>query len=181
MQKNIEFDLQAFASPIAGAKIIYLFREYSKRTTDDAKIIAFQTEGTETISKDADVTNTKSGPIRTPKDAEIEISVTAILEKGDSILKALRKASRTGALIECWKVNLEEKGTADNANKYEATYYQGYLTNVEESAEAEDFVEVSMDFGANGTGEDGYVTLSQEQEEATQYSFQDVTKTGAAA
>lgn len=40
-------------------------------------------------------------------------------------------------------------------------------------------VEVSLTFGINGSGVDGYATVSQEQQEMANYVFADTKKTGA--
>ena len=40
-------------------------------------------------------------------------------------------------------------------------------------------VEVSLTFGANGTGKRGDVTVSAEQQEIANYVFKDTAKTGA--
>ena len=74
-----KLDLQMFAQPVSGKKIVYLFRVLESAATDDAVAMAFTTENSNTISKDADSTVTKDGTIRTPGGAEIEITATALL------------------------------------------------------------------------------------------------------
>lgn len=169
-------DLQMFAEALQGKQLIYLFRIRSKATEEAATVIAFQTEGERTASKDADSTATKDGSIRTPGVAEIEISVTSIMAVGDVGVNALETAMLDDELVECWEVNRAEKGTSDDADKYKAKYYQGYITEVSISASAEDMVEASITFGANGNGKDGYATLSAEQEAAADYVFKDTTQ-----
>ena len=61
-----KLDLQMFANPVSGRKIVYLFRVLEAAATDDAVAMAFTTENSNTISKDADSTVTKDGTIRTP-------------------------------------------------------------------------------------------------------------------
>lgn len=63
--------------------------------------------------------------------------------------------------------------------KFKAKYFQGYLTECEITSNAEDMVEVSLTFGINGSGVDGYATVSQEQQEMANYVFADTKKTGA--
>jgi TP901-1 family phage major tail protein len=172
----MKINLQMFAEPVKGSKILYLLRVLENAATNAAQIPAFQTEGTTTISKDADSTATKDGTIRTPSQAEIEISLTTILAKGDTVIEELKSAMLADKLVEVWEVNTEVEGSGDNEGKYEATYYQGYITSLEKSANAEDFVEVSMDIGINGTGATGYATLTEAQKEAAQYAFADTTK-----
>ena len=53
-------------SAIRGSRIIYLYRILADAATDDAIAIAFTTENERTKSRDADTTETKDGPIRTP-------------------------------------------------------------------------------------------------------------------
>ncbi|MFR7639844.1 MAG: phage major tail protein, TP901-1 family [Allobaculum sp.] len=173
------FDLQRFAEtaePVKGKKIFYLIRRYSKRTQETAKTVAFQTEGSRTMSKDADSVATKDGTIRVPGAGEVEISLTSLVTEGDGVHDDLEEAMESGELMEIWEVNVSEKGTDDNADKYKARYHQGYLTSLELSASAEDFAELSQTYSINGMGVKGYVTLTQEQKDIVQYLFEDTAK-----
>lgn len=169
-------NLQRFAEPVQGAKILYLIRIKDEAAQKNAEIVAFQTEGTTTITKDADSTATKDGSIRTPAPAEIEISLTALLAKGDTVIDRLKAAMLADKLLEVWEIDASQAGTTTDAGKFKGTYYQGYLTSCEKASSAEDFVEMSLTFGLNGTGVDGYYTLSQEQQEAAQYAYTDTVK-----
>lgn len=174
-----KLNLQLFgAEAVKGNKIVYLFRILSEEATADGVTLAFTTENTTTMSKDADSTVTKDGIIRTPGEAEVEISATAILAKGDTMYDKFRAAMKNDALIEIWEANLAEPAESGE-NKFKGTYYQGYLTEFEKSSNAEDFVEVSTTFAINGTGADGDVTVSAENQEIANYVFVDSTKTGA--
>ena len=172
------FNLQLFAEAVQGKKIVYLFRVLDEAATADGVAMAFVTENSISMSKDADSTATKDGSIRTPGEMEIEISATAILAKGDELYSKLKAAMMNDELIEIWEANLDEPASGGD-NKFKGTYYQGYLTEFEKSSSAEDFVEVSTTFGINGTGADGDVTVSVEQQEIASYVFADTTKTGA--
>lgn len=173
------FQLQQFAEAVQGKQLVYLFRVLSKASSNAATLLMFSTENERTKSKDADSTATKSGSIRTPGVAEEEITSTSILSKGDTILAELEKAMDDDELVECWEVNRAEPGTSPNEGKYKAKYYQGYITEITYSSSAEDMVEVSLTYGANGKGADGYATLSAEQEEAADVVFKDTTQAGA--
>lgn len=173
----MKFDLQRFASAVAGKKIIYLYRIMSKATTDNATTIAFVTENGRTKSKDADSTATKDGSIRTPSESETEITCSSILAKGDTLIDALEDALDNDELIEIWEANLEEAGSTDGT--YKGKYFQGYLTELERTSNAEDMVEISLTFGVNGKGASGDVTVSAQQIEAASYAFKDTKKTGA--
>ena len=175
----IKSRLQLFAEAVQGKKIIYLYRILEDAVTADGTALAFTTENGRTKSKDADSTATKDGSIRTPGVAEVEITATNLLAKGDTMLTDLEDALDNDKIVEIWEVNLEEEGTSDDVGKYKAKYFQGYLTEMEITSNAEDYTEVSLTFGINGNGADGYATVSEEQQEIATYVFADTKKTGA--
>lgn len=159
---------------VKGSKIVYLYRVLMNQATADGAILALTTENGLSISKDSDSTATKDGPIRTPGEPEIEITATSIFKKGDALIKTLKNAMLDDEIIEIWRANLEEPVSSEPSNtKFYGTYYQGYLTSFEETANAEDAVEYSLSFGINGKGADGQVTVNAEQQEQAQYSFVD--------
>lgn len=169
-----KINLQMFAEAVQGKKIVYLYRIYEEAATATGTALAFTTENSRTVSKDAESTATKDGAIRTPGVAEIEITATSILAKGDTMLGKLEAALKNDKLIEIWEANLDEP--VDGAeNKFAGTYYQGYLTEFEKSSGAEDFVECSLTFGINGDGAAGDVTVTVEQQEVAVYVFADTT------
>lgn len=176
------FDLQRFAETleaVQGKRIIYLYRMLADAKTTDAKSIAFSTENENSLSRDADITQTKSGPIRTPGAVETEISLTSIMAKGDDMIDKIKKAVIDGSVVELWEVNLDEEGSTDNAGKFKATYYQGFVTELTLSTSAEDATEISMTYGPNGTGATGYATVTDEQQELASYVFKDTAREGA--
>lgn len=170
-------DLQMFAEAVQGKKIIYLYRILEDKAKSAGATLAFTTENGRTKSKDADSTATKDGSIRTPGVAEVEITATSILSKGDTMIEQLEAALDGDKLIEIWEANLEEPVTGSgNENKFKGAYYQGYLTELEITSNAEDFAEVSLTFGINGSGQKGNVTVSAQQQEIADYVFTDTTK-----
>ena len=173
-----KFDLQLFAEAVSGKKIVYLYRIKSKAATADGAALAFTTENSRTKSKDADSTETKDGPIRTPGASEVEITATSILAVGDTMIADLEEAMDKDEIIKIWEANLAEPADG-GSNKFKGSYYQGYLTEIEITSNAEDFVEVSLTFGINGNGVAGDVTVSAEQQEIANYAFTDTAKTGA--
>lgn len=172
-----KFDLQMFAAEaVSGKKIVYLYRILSDATSKAAAALAFTTENSRTKSKDADSTETKDGPIRTPGAAEVEITATSILAKGDTLIDELEAAMDNDSLIEIWEANLDEPASGTgNTNKFKGRYYQGYLTEFEKTSSAEDFVECSLTFGINGAGVSGDVTVTADQQEVAAYVFADTT------
>lgn len=167
-------------SAIQGKRIIYLYRILKDAATADAKALAFTTENERTKSRDADTTETKDGPIRTPGALETEITTTAIFSsESDEMITKLEKAVDDSEKVEIWEVNLDKPGTSDNVGKFAAKYFQGYVTEFGSTSSAEDHAEASLTFGIEGTGADGYATVSDEQQEIASYVFADTEKTGA--
>lgn len=171
-----KFDMQLFAEAVQGKKLVYLFRIKKDAGTADGVTIAFTTENSRTKSKDSDTTATKDGSIRTPGEVEQEITATALLSVGDTMIAKLEDAMDNDELIEIWEANLAEAG---EGNKFPGMYFQGYITELEKSSSAEDHVECSMTFGINGSGVRGDVTVTAEQQEIAAYVFADTQKTGA--
>ena len=174
-----KYNLQIFSDvleAVRGKRLVYLYRVYSAGETKTGVNLAFTTENSRSVSKDADTTATKDGSIRTPGEAEIEISATAVLTKGDTLIAELEAAMLADSLIEIWEANLDEPATGGSgSNQFKGTYYQGYLTSLEKSSAADGFVEVSLTFGVNGDGAAGNVTVTAEQQEAAAYAFADTT------
>lgn len=173
-----KLDLQFFAEAVSGKKIVYLYRIMSNEATTDGAVLAFTTENSRSKSKDSDSTVTKDGSIRIPGAAETEITATSILTKGDKFIDELEAAMDADELIEIWEANLAEPVESGD-NKFKGMYFQGYLTEMEKSSNAEDMVEISLTFGINGSGAKGDVTVSLEQQEIASYVFKDTKKTGA--
>ena len=154
-----KLDLQLFAEAVHGKKMVYLFRVLEDAASTAGTVLAFTTENSISISKDADTVETKDGTIRTPGAAEIEITATALLAKGDTMYDKLKAAMLEDKLVEVWEANLEE-AAAGGQNKFKGTYYQAYLTEFEKTSSAEDYVECSCTFAVNGNGADGEVTVT---------------------
>lgn len=170
-------NLQLFAEAVQGKKLVYLYRIASKAATANGTALAFTTENGRTKSKDSDTTVTKDGSIRTPGAVEQEITATSLLAKGDTLIDELEDAMDTDELIEIWEANLEEAGTGDD--KFKGKYFQGYITELEKTSTAEDYVEISLTFAINGSGASGEVTVTADQQEVAAYVFKDTQKTGA--
>ena len=167
-------NLQLLAEAVPGKKIVYLYRILKDAKTKPATMLAFTTENGRTKSKDADSTKTKDGTIRTPSAAEVEITATSILTKGDTTVDSLEDAMDNDELIEIWEANLAEPATSPN--KFKGMYFQGYITESERTSNAEDNVEIQLTFGVNGSGKRGDVTVSATQQEMASYVFADTTK-----
>ena len=145
-----EIDLQLFAEAISGRRIIYLYRLLSEATSQNATRLAFATENGRTKSKDADSTATKDGSIRTPGTAEVEITSTSVLSKGDTIIDKLEDAMDSDELIEIWEVNLDEPASGGGAGRLSQETYSE--TDKDEKGSIDNIG--ACLFGRHGTGPD---------------------------
>lgn len=146
------YQLQLFAEAVQGKKMVYLYRIQKDAATADGTILAFTTENGRSKSKDADSTATKDGSIRTPGTAEVEITATSILAKGDRMIDKLEDAMDHDDLIEVWEANLSEPADSGE-NKFKGMYFQGYLTEFEKTSSAEDYVECGLGSTEVGSAE----------------------------
>lgn len=167
-----KINLQFFAEAVKGKNQILLFRLLSEQGTASATKLAFQTEHENTKTKDSEAVQTKDGAIRTTSGTEVEMSATSILSVDDELVTKLEDALDNDQLIEIWEVDITKKTTG---GKYPATYFQAYVTSFGKTPNAEDSVELSLEFGVNGSGVKGEATLTAEQEAVVQYEFTDTT------
>ena len=155
-----------------GIDIILLYRFLKNAKTEAAFKLAFQTEHSNEISRNADAQKTKDGNIQNLGAVEYEFSAKSIVAKGDNHIEELKDALLKGEIIEIWEIDKAEK---NEANKYKATYYQGYVTKFSTNPNSEDSVELEREFSIKGEGQNGYATLTDEQAKVVQYVFKDTT------
>lgn len=176
-----------------GIHSILLFRLLKEASSKAATKLAFQTEHEVGKSRDVDGQKTKDGIIQSVGALEYDFKATSILAKGDELAAKLEKAMEDGELVEIWDIDSEEiskNGDSDNKlakvwgvtnptngenNKYLATYYQGYISSFSAKKNAEENIEIGMEFAINGVGKKGFATLTSDQKEAVQYAFKDTT------
>ncbi|HEP1259738.1 TPA: phage major tail protein, TP901-1 family [Streptococcus pyogenes] len=177
-----------------GIHSILLFRLLKDASSEAATKLAFQTEHEVGKSRDVDGQKTKDGIIQSVGALEYDFKATSILAKGDTLAAKLEKAMEDGELVEIWDIDLEEtskknsdvengiakvwsieNGINGGDNKYLATYYQGYISSFSAKKNAEENIEIEMEFAINGTGKKGFATLTNAQKEAVQYAFKDTT------
>ena len=169
-------------SVIKGKRIVYLYRILKDAETSTATAIAFTTENSRSKSRDSDTVATKDGVIRVPQEAEVELSTTALFaNENDEMINKLETALDTGEKVEIWEVNLGNPGTGDEAGKYAAKYFQGFVTSFELASNSEDHAEATLEFGIEGTGVKGFATITDAQQELASYVFKDTAKEAAPA
>lgn len=159
---------------VHGSKIIYMYRPLNAEAKKSAALrLAFVKENGNTVSTDADTTQTKDGTLRSPSQPEIEITSTSVLAVGDKMIDLLKKAQLNNEKVEVWEINLAEPGKT--SGKYKGTYYQAYITESEKSSPSDDWVEMSLTFGIEGKGAEGDVTVPTEMLDEALYTFTDTT------
>ncbi|HER1704178.1 TPA: phage major tail protein, TP901-1 family [Streptococcus pyogenes] len=175
-----------------GIHSILLFRLLKDAKEKTATKLAFQTEHEVGKSRDVDGQKTKDGIIQSVGALEYDFKATSILAKGDTLAAKLEKAMEDGELVEIWDIDSEEaikqpknneiakvwgieNGTNGENGKYLATYYQGYISSFSAKKNAEENIEIEMEFAINGVGKKGFATLTEQQKAAVQYAFKDTT------
>ncbi|HEP1510545.1 TPA: phage major tail protein, TP901-1 family [Streptococcus pyogenes] len=177
-----------------GIHSILLFRLLKEAGTEKAAKLAFQTEHEVGKSRDVDGQKTKDGIIQSVGALEYDFQATSILAKGDVLAAKLEKAMEDGELVEIWDIDSEapmkdaltekeelkkiwgiDASKSNGNDKYLATYYQGYISSFSAKKNAEENIEIEMEFAINGVGQKGLATLTKEQKEAVQYAFKDTT------
>lgn len=156
---------------LEGKNKILLFRLLKNQSEEAAKL-AFQTDHTFSLSRDADTIITKDG--RVVKIGELEGEVTgieAVQAKDDPVASMLQSAVLDGEKLELWEVAVDKDLKEDD--KYPAMYAQGYLTTWDEGASAEDEATYSGDFVIELKPQFGMATLTEDQQDAVQYAFRD--------
>ncbi|VTS49124.1 major tail protein [Streptococcus dysgalactiae subsp. equisimilis] len=157
-----------------GIHAILLFRLLKEASSEKAAKLAFQTEHEVGKSRDVDGQKTKDGIIQSVGALEYDFKATSILAKGDKLAAKLEEAMEKGELVEIWDID-SEKPDEDQSGKYPATYYQGYISSFSAKKNAEENIEIEMEFAINGVGQKGFATLTEEQKAAVQYKFKDTT------
>ena len=171
------------ARTTSGDRLLLFFRDYEKRNTDDGAKLRFQTEHTLSKEKEKISTWTKDGLQNKMKDGETAIDIKSIKyeEDGDilNVFDQLEELFDNNKLVEVWEVNLD---------KYEAKkenpirYFQGYLESFEYSA-ADEAVDATMKYVANGKGVKGTDELTEAQLaaiEAEAYEYTSIKALGEA-
>lgn len=159
------------AEMMDGKNKILLFRLLREQNTSAGKLV-FQTEHTFTYSRELDSIVTKDGSVVKVGGLEAEVSIEAIQSKEDEVGGMLRQSVIDGEKLELWEVTVDED-LVNETGQYPAVYAQGYLDSWENTASAEDETTVSSTFIVDLEPQEGFATLTEEQENFVQYEFRD--------
>lgn len=155
-----------------GIDQILLFRKLGD--TKEAAKLLFQTEHAIERSIDGgDSTATKDGPFTSPGTPTQEIPFSSLVAREDTVAALLKDAFWKQEVLEVWTI---DKGAEAVESKYPATYCRGKLTEFNETANAEDLVELEGTIVVDGVPQDGEATLSAQQAEVVQYVFTDTVE-----
>lgn len=163
----------AEVAPVYGRDRILMFRRYDQRTQEGAAKLALQTQHSWKFEAKSDSTETKDGNINSPATAVATLDIEAIASN-DPVNKMLEQAVKDGAKLEVWDINLA--APQEDGNKFEARYGQGYMQDWETPAEVGKLTELKTTMNIDQLPQDGFATLTTEQQNEIQYAFQDTVK-----
>lgn len=157
-----------------GKDVVLAYRLLADKDSANGKILAYQTEHTFNMSRSDDTTTTKDGVKHKVGEIEYDFTSTALYQRGSATIKMLYQAFMDKAPIEVWVIDREDE-QADSTSKFAAKYVQATIINYEETATAEDDVELSLTYAVDLVHQDGYATLTKEDLEtaSAQYKFVD--------
>lgn len=163
-----------------GIDVLWRYRFTEEEGNEAAWGLAYTTESGYSKSKSSETTITKDGTVVTPGAVETTASATTLYKVGDTRIDELEeKGIDAGKRMQLWRISTKEAGTGENASKYKAKYFEGYLTTFEPTDNAEDKVEYSLEWSIESTGKNGYATLVIDDSDGGDYAFKDTVKVEA--
>lgn len=159
---------------LEGINVVFRYRPYSQRGATNAWAMAFKTEDSVSKSKNSSSDPTKDGTIVSPGTTEATHSATSYFADDDERIEELEDCCDNNVLMEIWEANLQKPGTEEGT--YRGRYYQGYITSFEKSYPSDGKAELSLEFGLNGVGVAGDVTIPEVSGESGGYDFEDTPK-----
>lgn len=154
---------------INGKDKILMFRKLGDKNA--AAKLALQTEHKWEFERKNESTPTKDGAVVSNGGLEVKLSIEAISSR-DDLNAMLMLSVLEGFKLEVWEVDLA--GQKQGA-KYPAKYAQGSLAKWELPANVSELASISTEMSIDGTPQDGYVTLTAEEEATIRYAFKDIT------
>lgn len=158
--------------PIFGKDKILMFRKLGDKKA--AAKLAFQIEHKLTYERKNDSTKTKDGTVVSDGGLEVKLSIEALSAR-DDLNNMLKESVINGDKLEVWEIDLQDK---KKAGKFGALYMQGSLSSWEVPANVEELAKIETEMAIDGKPVPGEVTLSNEQLQAIQYAFKDITSAG---
>lgn len=154
----------------SGEKQILLMRELGNK--EAALTLLYQKEHEIGEEIDSDTEKTKSGNIVKMGSIEYDISLTALCAVNDPAVRMINDCFRKRKKVELWSINLQHKHPSE-ANKYAAEYFETYITSKSKTAEVSEYVELELEFAVDMEGQEGWATVTLDQQGDAQYQFKD--------
>ncbi|MGC6767241.1 phage major tail protein, TP901-1 family [Enterococcus sp. LJL51] len=161
---------------LSGIDVVWRFRLAEDEGNEDAWGLAYSTENGYSKSKESESTVTKDGSVVTPGATETTVTATTLYKIGSDQIDKLEAAMDDNKRVQIWRINTKEVGTDSNSDKFKAKYFEGYFTSFEETDTAEDKVEYSLEWAVEGTGKNGFASLTLDTSEGGDYAFKDTVK-----
>ena len=139
-------------------------------TGADGQRMAYQTNHDKSSSRDVSRTITKDGPVLAPAEVEVEFSLTTLLAADDDVRTQLEDAYLNGKAVTFMDANLTGAEEDKPRPNIPVRRYTGYITEWNESAGAEDFVEISLSASMDSTGDAGTANLAADHGSVTGFA-----------
>lgn len=167
-------------TPIYGDELVLFLRVLEEESTERGLPLPLELSNTFNTEMESDSVQTKQGAINTKPTMTETIDMRFIASRTDHYEK-IRKAVKNGKKLAVWIVDRGNKQTEGaNKDKYPATYAEGFCTGWPEEAEAGEFIEIDTTLNVDGKAQEGFVTLTKEEEENLMYVFKDLDPEGPA-
>jgi len=160
---------------VQGVDKILMFRMLKDAASQKAAKLALQTKHTLKYDRKTNTTQTKDGALNSTDGLETKLTIEAVATR-DELNLMLEKSVIDGEVVEIWEIDYGAGPVASgpNAGKYQALYMQGLLGSWEAPSNVGEFTTISTEAVINGKPQEGFATVTEEQQEEIQYAFKDV-------
>lgn len=152
---------------IMGKDVIVAVRPKHLANQMNAVILPWQTGSDYDPSKDSDTTATKDGSVSVDGQLETDFGV-AVIDSDHVAVEILEDSLYNGTMLEIWRIKL---GKRDTQNRAYSIYALGKVSEMDESADADDLSTIDVSFAIDGTPKRGYLTVPENVQAAIDYAF----------
>ena len=170
-------DPKKYIEAILGRDKILAFRLLKDAATEVGRRLAMQITHTLSYSRSTEQIQTKDGAVATAAGLEVSLSLEA-LASNDPVNAMLLQSVEEGEVLEIWEIDLSSKN--EETGEYEALYMQGRLESWESPKDVNDASRITSNAKISGKPKEGLLTLTEDQEQALDYTFRTLEKYKAA-
>lgn len=155
-----------------GNKYVIVYRLLEEAATSDATGMALETDSSLSKSRSLETLVAKRITMKVHNRPEVSGSATAYFSPGDPMIRKLEDSLYSPVPVEFWFI---DQNLVNDEGKYEAEYFQGFVTDFEKTAGSEGAIEASLSYEMTVLDEPvrGYATLTSEQVDVVNYVFRD--------